>query len=419
MKQIIVIDEMPLFRDYLRYKFSENDIETTVAVNGLDGMSKIRTAHADLIIMDYHLSRPGFLEVLKQKKNDPNTVNTPVIITANQIDQKKIIELVPYNVKKIFTKPVQIDVLFKTISELLQIRFDIDETPSILDVHVNDTIIFIEIAQGLNRDKLDLLSFKILELIDIYDIKIPKIIVMISDLKLSYIDTPNLQKLLDTVMKIPTIRNRNIRILTMDDFVKQFVSSQKMFNDIEVVTNLQYAVDRFMSELESVQSGDKKAEIIGDRLLQAELPAEGESMMLSFQSEKNANMESTKELIQNLRIAVVDDDYLIQELIQNAFNKIGAAVKPFFDGEEFLSSLTTASYDLLFLDMIMPGIDGFTVLKALQEMNITLPVIVLSALTQREMVIKAFQLGVKSYLIKPLKPDEVVKKAIEIIRARY
>ena len=161
MKQVLIIDESPLFREYLRDKLTENGVEVTVAVNALDGISKIRNVGPDLIIMDYHLSRQGYLEVLKQKKDNPNAVRIPVIILARHIDQKRILELIPYQVKKVFTKPVKIDTLFATLQEILSIPFSTDESPGIVEVHVNDDIIFVEIARGLNRDKLDLLRFKI------------------------------------------------------------------------------------------------------------------------------------------------------------------------------------------------------------------------------------------------------------------
>jgi DNA-binding response OmpR family regulator len=67
----------------------------------------------------------------------------------------------------------------------------------------------------------------------------------------------------------------------------------------------------------------------------------------------------------------------------------------------------------------MPGMDGFQVLKRLHAEDIDVPVIILSAISQREAVIKAFQAGVRSYLIKPLKPDQVLKKTMELVKANF
>ncbi|QQO08943.1 response regulator [Breznakiella homolactica] len=425
MKHVLVIDESPLFREYLRIKLSDNGLEVSTAINVLDGISKVRTLTPDLIIMDFNLSkgRQDAFEILKEKKNNPNTTKIPVIIMSQRIDQKRIIELVPYNVKKVFTKPIKIDALFATLAELLEVQFEVDETPGIVEVHVNDDIVFIEIAQGLNRDKLDLLRFKIIELIELYQIRVPKVIVMLSDITLTFADGPNIQKLLDTVIQASRARHKNIRILTRDSFVKKFVQSQKEYADIEVVTNLQYALDGLLSELDrNMEFGEKKAEIIGDKVLSAEHSQMPEAMQLRFDAETKAkplDMEEIQNIAANIRIAAVDDDFVIQELIRTTFEKAGAQVSVFSDGSEYLAALENETFDLVFLDLMMPNIDGFEVLQTLRYKDIRQPVIVLSAVTQRDTVIKAFQMGVKSYLVKPLKPDDILKKSMEILRTNF
>ena len=421
MKHILIIDESPLFREYLRIKFKDNDIETSLGLNAMDGISKMRNNAPDLIILDYLLSRQGFMEVLRQKKANPNTVNTPVIILAQHIDQKRLIELVPYNVKKVFTKPVKIDTLFTTISELLGVPFNVDESPGIVEVHVNDSIIFIEIAKGLNRDKMDLLRFKIIELIELYEIRLPKVIIMISDIKLSFADAPNMQKLLDIILQASRAKLSYIRVLTKDDFVRQYIAGQKEYAGIEVVTNLQYAMDGLLAEIDSgMDHAGKKAEIISDRILQAKQKEDGESMALKFDAEeKITSLELMKDSIQDLRIAVIDDDFVIQELIKNTFQKAGAFVFTYSDGDEFLAVADKEAFDLAFLDLNMPRVNGFEVLKVLQTRDIRYPVIVLSAVTQRETVIKAFQMGIKSYLVKPLKPEDIFRKTLEILKANF
>jgi CheY-like chemotaxis protein len=299
MKQILIIDEFPPFRDFLRNKLAENDeIEVTVAVNVLDGMAKMRDLIPDLVIMDYHLSRNGCFEILHSKKSNPNTVKAPVIIMAEQIDQKKLRELVPYNVKKVFAKPARIDALFVTLSELLAISFTVDESPCIVEVHVNDNIIFIEIAQGLNRDKLDLLRFKLIELIKLHNIRIPRVIVMLSDINLSSADSSNLEKLLNVVRKASLARPRHIRILTRDDFTRKFIEGQKEYAEIEVVSNLQYAIDGLLADLDArMEYGEKKEEIIGDTILATGRNGAGGAMQLRFEAEsrqKKSGPEAAK-----------------------------------------------------------------------------------------------------------------------------
>ena len=421
MKEVLIIDETSLFREYLRIKLEENGIEVSIGISTMDGVSKMRLTPPDLIILDYHLSRQGFMEVLKQKKADINTGNTPVIIMADKIDQKQLIELVPYNVKKVFNKPIKVDALLSTISEILGTPMVIDDSPSIVDVHVNESIIFIEIAKGLNRDKLDLLRFKIIELIELHEIRVPKVIIMLSDIKMNFADTPNMQKLLATVLQASKARLNYVRILTRDDFVRQFIQGKKEYSEIEVVTNLQYAMDGLLALGNAgMDHNERAAEIISDKILQATATDSKEAMVLKFDAEdKNASLELMKNSMEDLKIAIVDDDIIIQEVIKNTFSKTGAEVYAFSDGGKFINTVDKVKFDLTFLDLNMPETDGFQVLKILRSRDINYPVIILSANLQRESMIRAIQMGAKSYLMKPLKPEEIFRKALEILKTSF
>jgi DNA-binding response OmpR family regulator len=418
VKTVLVIDETTQFREYLRTKLEDNNAEVITAVNGLDGLSKLRNNHPDLLIMDYNLSRQGCMEILKQKRASPPLAPIPVIITAQQLDQKKILELVPYNVKKVFTKPIKIDALLSTLQEILGITFSIDTSPGIVEVHVNEDIIFIEITEGLNRDKLELLRFKIIELIELYMIKIPKLINMVSGFTMSIADEPNILRLLSVVLKSSQAKQKNVRILTRDEYFKTYINEHRDYQDVEVVSNLQYALDGLLKELETTDDHETKAALIGDKVLSAG-ETQGESLQLRFDGEVKYSLEEIKESLRGLSIAAIDDDEIIHGLINNTFSGFNIDIKFFSDGAKFISTLNSANYDLILLDIVMPRADGFAVLRELRDHSITAPVIVLSAVNQRETVIRAFQMGIKSYLTKPLKPADIFKKTMEILKVNF
>jgi DNA-binding response OmpR family regulator len=400
----------------------ENGIDVSFANNSNDCATKMKNIVPDLMILDYQEDNKAFLELLKQKKAGVNTVNTPVIILAQKLEQKQLLEMVPYSIKKVFNKPVKIDAFFTTLSELLGIPFNIDNSPGILEVHVNENIVFIEIAQGLNKDKLDLLRYKLSELTALYKIRIPRILIMLSDIKLNLADAPNMQKLFSTVFQAAKAKPDNIRVLTKDDFVRKYVNEQDEYKGVQVVSNLQFAIDDLMHLIDKDnQYAGAKAELIGEKILAAEAPEEEEEdLALKFDSEeKKISHTLFKETVRNLRIAVIDDDIIIQEMIKTTFEKTASSVFTFSDGNEFLNCVDSTDYDLAFLDLNMPNVDGFEVLKALQARDIRYPVIILSVISQRETMIKAIQMGVRSYLIKPLKPEDVFRKSIEILRANY
>ena len=423
MKNVLLLIESSQFREYLETKIYENGIDVTIANNPMDGIAKMKNAVPDLLILDYDFNYSALMELLKQKKLDVNAINKPVIVLAKKLEQKQLLELVPYDVKKVFNKPIKIDAFFGTLSDILNIPFTIDDNPGIVEVHVNENIVFIEIAKGFNRDKLDLLRYKLSALINLYKIRSPKMILMLSDTKLEITDSPNLHKLLETVQKAAKAKPGFIRVLTRDDFVRKFVAENKEYTEIKVVSNLQLALDDLFSEIDKKKkhAAGERAELIGDRILQAKNMENGkENMLLKFDAEeKKLSLELFKESVHDLRIAVIDDDFIIQELIKHTFEKTNSRIFTYNDGDEFLSVVDNEEFDIAFLDLIMPKVDGFQVLKALQARDIQYPIIVLSAVSQRESMVRAIKMGVRSYLVKPLKPEDIFMKSLEILKANF
>ena len=130
-------------------------------------------------------------------------------------------------------------------------------------------------------------------------------------------------------------------------------------------------------------------------------------------------MTEFKEIAPNLKIAAVDDDFIILEQIKHTFEQIGARVTIFTKGADFLASVEANQYDLVFLDLMMPDLNGFDILVTMQRQYSSPQVIVLSAVTDRETVVRAYRMGVKSYLVKPLKPADILTKTMEILKVNF
>ncbi|MFP4567190.1 MAG: response regulator, partial [Spirochaetaceae bacterium] len=242
-KRILVVDESSLFREFLERKLGEYGFEVEVAVNGLDGWSKMRGDPPDLVVMDYYLSRVSSVELLQKKQEDKNISGVPVVMVSARIDRDKIIQIARYNVRKFFTKPIKVDALLRTVSELLGVGLDLDNTPSIVEAHLNDEILFIEIAQGLNREKIELLGYKIRELLELYEVRTPKILLMMSSIEVSSQDSLKVATLLQNVVEYSKARLSNIKILTNSDYVVRYVGNSKEFSEIEVTDSLERAMD--------------------------------------------------------------------------------------------------------------------------------------------------------------------------------
>lgn len=102
------------------------------------------------------------------------------------------------------------------------------------------------------------------------------------------------------------------------------------------------------------------------------------------------------------KILIVEDDKFLRELLARKLQEEKLDIVQAIDGEEGIKKAEEELPDLLLLDLILPGINGFEVLKKLKENPKTsnIPVIVLSNLGQKEDVERALSLGAKDYLIK-------------------
>ncbi len=113
------------------------------------------------------------------------------------------------------------------------------------------------------------------------------------------------------------------------------------------------------------------------------------------------------------KILIIEDDKFLRELIVKKLTKEGYDVSEALDGEEGVKKVKEEKPDLVLLDLILPGIDGFEVLARIKEdpALASIPVIILSNLGQKEDVERGLELGAVDYLIKAhFTPGEIVEK---------
>jgi two-component system, OmpR family, alkaline phosphatase synthesis response regulator PhoP len=111
-----------------------------------------------------------------------------------------------------------------------------------------------------------------------------------------------------------------------------------------------------------------------------------------------------------LKVLVCDDERHIVRLIQVNLERQGYQVVTAFDGKEGLEKVRSEKPDLVVLDVMMPYMDGFEVLKTLRRepATETLPVIMLTAKAQDKDVFEGYHYGADMYLTKPFNPMELV-----------
>src|SRR5712675_2606540 len=114
------------------------------------------------------------------------------------------------------------------------------------------------------------------------------------------------------------------------------------------------------------------------------------------------------------QVLVIDDDEAAREILVELLGRIGYHAFAAADGKAGLEWLAGAAAppQAVLLDLRMPVLDGFEVLRRYRAEGGTAPVIALSAMDEKEAVVKAMRLGASDYLVKPIEPEEL-KEAIE------
>ena len=115
-------------------------------------------------------------------------------------------------------------------------------------------------------------------------------------------------------------------------------------------------------------------------------------------------------------ILIVEDNEAIRLGIADALEYAGYGVCESADGEDGLERACSGAIDLVLLDILMPKMDGFTMLSELRKAKPALPVIMLTARGEQEDKVKGLRLGADDYVVKPFGPDELLARVEAVLR---
>jgi len=116
------------------------------------------------------------------------------------------------------------------------------------------------------------------------------------------------------------------------------------------------------------------------------------------------------------KILMVDDDARIRELLQRYLTEQGFEIKTVADAKEMDVALNNENYDLLVLDLMLPGEDGLAICRRLRANNMTTPVIMLTARGDEVDRIIGLEMGADDYLPKPFNPRELLARINAVMR---
>ena len=116
--------------------------------------------------------------------------------------------------------------------------------------------------------------------------------------------------------------------------------------------------------------------------------------------------------MKNMKVLLVDDEEEFVTTLAERLELRGIQALAATDGEAALAMIESDCPQIVILDIMMPGLDGFEVLKRIKVQNSKLPVILLTGRGSTKEGVKGMQLGAVDYLMKPINIEELIKKML-------
>ena len=117
-----------------------------------------------------------------------------------------------------------------------------------------------------------------------------------------------------------------------------------------------------------------------------------------------------------MRLLIVEDEVRLADTLRQLLNRQGYTADVYYDGVSGLDNATTGIYDLMVLDVMLPGMNGFQVVKKLREAGVTTAVLMLTAKSDVSDRIHGLDCGADYYLTKPFEPEELLACVRTLLR---
>ncbi len=119
-----------------------------------------------------------------------------------------------------------------------------------------------------------------------------------------------------------------------------------------------------------------------------------------------------------MKILLLEDDFTLSKEISTFFTSKGLECFPYYDGSLLLKKYFPYQYDLIVLDINVPGTNGIDVCKGIREIDKKTPIIMLTAFSEIEDKLSSFDNGADDYLVKPFHFDELFARAQSLLRRK-
>jgi DNA-binding response OmpR family regulator len=123
-------------------------------------------------------------------------------------------------------------------------------------------------------------------------------------------------------------------------------------------------------------------------------------------------------MVLNGHILIIDDEAALRQTLTRILQRTGLQVTSAASGQEGLNYIAQQSFDLVYLDIRMPDMNGMEVLKIIHASHPELPVVLFTAQPDLSSALEALRQGATDYLLKPLKPNDIVERTRAILARR-
>jgi two-component system OmpR family response regulator len=117
-----------------------------------------------------------------------------------------------------------------------------------------------------------------------------------------------------------------------------------------------------------------------------------------------------------MRLLLIEDDQKIALFVKTGLKEAGFAVDHVIDGEDGLHLALTEPYDMAVIDLMLPTVDGLSIIKKMREQKIYTPVLILSAKRSVDERVEGLQIGGDDYLVKPFAFSELIARIQALMR---
>jgi two-component system response regulator VicR len=131
--------------------------------------------------------------------------------------------------------------------------------------------------------------------------------------------------------------------------------------------------------------------------------------------EKEVNSSLNYPIISKMNIMLVEDELSLAQIVKDSLETRDFVVDVFNDGKEAAQNFAQKKYDIFVLDVMLPGMDGFSLATEIRKIDTQTPIIFLTAKSQTDDVVKGFELGGNDYLKKPFSMEELIVRIKSLI----